>query len=69
MTQTNKNRLLAVLLVVIPLASYYYFLTEFISDKSVVDERDDAVKHRYRIDQSPSIPAQVDQSVNDKRVD
>jgi uncharacterized membrane protein len=69
MTRTNKNRLLAGLLIVIPLASYYYFLTEFLSDKSVADEQSGSVKHRYRIDQIQSVPAQVDQLVNDKRVD
>ncbi len=69
MTRTNKNRLLAGLLIVIPLASYYYFLTEFLSDKSVADEQSGSVKHRYRIDQTQSVPAQVDQLVNDKRVD
>jgi hypothetical protein len=61
--------LLAGLLIVIPLASYYYFLTEFLSDKSVADEQSGSVKHRYRIDQIQSYPAQVDQLVNHKRVD
>ncbi|MEE9412451.1 MAG: hypothetical protein V3V22_05295 [Methylococcales bacterium] len=68
MTRTNKNRLLAGLLIVIPLGSYYYFLTEFLSDKSIADEQDGSMKHRYRIDQFQSIPAQTDQLVNDKRV-
>ncbi len=69
MTRTNKNRLLAGLLIVIPLASYYYFLTEFISDKPVTDEQNGSMKHRFRIDQTQSIPAQTDQLANDKRVD
>lgn len=67
MTRTNKNRVLAGLLIVIPLASYYYFLTEFLSDKSVTDEQNGLVKHRYRIDQTQLIPAQTDQLP--KRVD
>ncbi len=69
MTQTNRNRLLAVLLIIIPVGSYSYFLTEFISDKSVADEKNSSMKHRYRIDKTQSIPAQTDQLVNDKRVD
>jgi hypothetical protein len=69
MTQTNRNRLLAVLLIIIPLASYSYFVTQFISDKSVEDEQNSTMKHRYRIDQTQEVPAQVDQLVNDKVVD
>ncbi|MEE9423814.1 MAG: hypothetical protein V3V18_02410 [Methylococcales bacterium] len=69
MTQTTRNRLLATLLVVIPLASYSYFVTQFISDKSVADEQNSSMKHRYRIDQTQEIPTQVDQLVNDKVVD
>jgi hypothetical protein len=69
MTQTNRNRLLAALLVAIPLASYSYFVTQFISEKPVADENNSSIKHRYRIDQSQSIPAQVDLLINDKIVD
>ncbi len=46
MTQTNKNRLFAVVLIIIPVASYCYFLTDFIDNKAMTENTG---KHRYRI--------------------
>ncbi|HFD12470.1 MAG TPA: hypothetical protein ENJ32_08385 [Crenotrichaceae bacterium] len=62
MTKTTRNRLFAGLLAIIPVASYYYFLNDFISSTPEAEENNVSGAHRYRIDQNKSVPIQRDQS-------
>ncbi len=64
MNKTNRNRLFAVLLAIIPIASYYYFLTDFIINKPETDNNNNSGSngHRYRIEQNQSVPIQLDQT-------
>ncbi len=62
MNKTNRNRLFAVLLAIIPIASYYYFLTDFISNNPETDNNSGSNEHRQRIEQNHSVPTQLDQS-------
>jgi hypothetical protein len=60
MTKKTRNRLLALLLVVIPIGSYSYFVTSFISNQADANKQDSNTQHRRRIEQTQLIPAQID---------
>lgn len=58
MTRTTRNRLLAILLALIPVGSYYYFLTDFMSDKPDTTKNTVSGGHRYRIVQEKPVDLQ-----------
>ena len=56
MTRTNRNRLLAILLAAIPVLSYSYFVSDFLSRNSDDETIDNQLSHRYRIGQQTVQP-------------
>lgn len=49
MTRKKRNILLALLLAVIPVLSYYYFLNDFLESNTVKDLMDNEKNHRVKI--------------------